>query len=409
VTAPRFSDRAPSAFVRGPWAERLARLRAAGTPLLDLADHNPTAVGLTPLPGAAVLRALADPRALRYTPEPLGLPEARSAVARYYADRLLAMPAERVALTASTSEAYAHAFRLLCRPGEAFLVPAPSYPLFAPLAHAEGCRVEPWPLVLDPAAGGAGAWRVDKAGVLAAADAAPDARALVVVNPNHPTGSFLARDEAAWLRALCAERGLALVSDEVFGDFRGEFGRPESALARSLAGDDDGPLTLVFSGLSKVCGLPQLKLGWIAVGGPTDVASEALDRIEWFADAFLSVAQPVQHALPALLAGRGAFQDAVRARVARNRAALAATLAGVGAGASGAHLLPADGGWSAVAALPPVRSDEEWALALLDHDVVVHPGYFYDFAEPGQLVVSLLPEPAAFDRAMLALAAVARD
>jgi alanine-synthesizing transaminase len=378
------------------------RLRAAGTPLLDLADHNPTAVGLTPLAGAAVLRALADPRALRYTPEPLGLPEARAAVAGYYADRGIEVPADRVAITASTSEAYAHAFRLLCRPGESFLVPAPSYPLFAPLAHAEGCRVVTWPLVLDEIAG---AWRVERAGVIAAADAAPDARALVVVNPNHPTGSFLTRDEVTWLRALCAERGLALVSDEVFGDYRGEFGRPAADLALSLAGDDDGPLTLVFSGLSKVCGLPQLKLGWIAVGGPDDVATEALDRIEWFADAFLSVAQPVQHALPALLAGRGAFQAAVRERVARNRAALAATLATV----PGAALLPADGGWSAVAALPPVRSDEEWALALLEHEVVVHPGYFYDFEAQGRLVASLLPEDLAFDRAMLALAAVARD
>ena len=154
-----------------------------------------------------------------------------------------------------------------------------------------------------------------------------------------------------------------------------------------------------------MCGLPQLKLGWIAVGGPDDVAAEALDRIEWFADAFLSVAQPVQHALAALLAGRGAFQDAVRERVARNRAALAATLAAV----PRAALLPADGGWGAVAALPPARLDEEWALALLEHEVVVHPGYFYDFAAPGRLVVSLLPEPEAFDRALLALAAVARD
>jgi aspartate/methionine/tyrosine aminotransferase len=271
--------------------------------------------------------------------------------------------------------------------------------------------VAPWPLVLDPATGGA--WHVDRAGVAAAADAAPVSRALVVVNPNHPTGSFLTREEAAWLRAFCADRGLVLVSDEVFGDFRGEFGRPASELALSLWPDtaasdgadaEAGLLTLVFSGLSKVCGLPQLKLGWIAIGGPADLAQEAIDRIEWFADAFLSVGQPVQHALPALLAGRGAFQDAARVRVARNRAALAEALGAI----AGASLLPADGGWSAVVALPPVRSDEEWALALLEHDVVVHPGYFYDFSEPGRLVLSLLPEPAVFDRALAALSAVAR-
>jgi len=407
VKPPRFSDRAPAQFARGPWAERLFRLRERDHPLLDLADHNPTAVGLVPLAGAAVLRALADPRALRYTPEPFGLPEAREAVAGYYASRGLTVPAGRIVLTASTSEAYAHAFRLMCRPGEAILVPRPSYPLFEPLAHAEGCRVAGWPLVLDAAAG---AWRVDREGVAAAADAAPDARALVAVNPNHPTGSFLAHEEAAWLRAFCAERGLALVSDEVFGDFRGEFGRPAAELALSLwpgagVAAEQGPLTLVFSGLSKVCGLPQLKLAWIAVGGPADLAQEALDRIEWLADEFLSVGQPVQHALPALLAARDAFQDAARARVARNRAALATA----GGAIAGAALLPADGGWSAVVALPPARTDEEWALALLEHDVVVHPGYFYEFDAPGRLVLSLLPEPSVFDRALLALRAVARD
>src|SRR5262249_44280136 len=150
----------------------------------------------------------------------------------------------------------------------------------------------------------------------------------------------------------------------------------------------------------KVCGLPQLKLGWIAVAGPSDAADEALERLEWFADAFLSVAQPVQHALPGLLEDRGAFQAAVRARVARKRSALASLDA--------AGLLPSDGGWSAVVQLPPVRSDEEWALALLEHDVVVRPGHFYDFDAPARIVLSLLPEPGEFDRALAQLAAVAR-
>jgi aspartate/methionine/tyrosine aminotransferase len=289
--------------------------------------------------------------------------------------------------------------------------------LFEPLAHAEGCRVAPWPLVLAGAPGDpSAAWRIDRAGLAAAADATPAARALVVVNPNHPTGSFLTREDAAWLRGFCHERGLALVSDEVFGDFRGDWGRPADELALSLlppaggaasarGADDAGPLTLVFSGLSKVCGLPQLKLGWIAVDGPPAVAEEALERIEWFADTFLSVAQPVQHALPEILAGRGAFQDAARERVARNRAALALALAAI----DGAALLPSDGGWSAVVALPPLRSDEEWALALLEHDVVVHPGHFYEFEEGApHIVVSLLAEPGEFDAALARLGDIAR-
>ena len=398
-----FSQRVPASLEAGPWARRLAALRAQGRALIDLSDHNPTTAELGYLDDPELVRVLSDPGMATYTPLAAGIAAAREAIARYYFDRGLKVGAEQIVLTASTSEAYAHAFRLLCDPGEVVLVPRPSYPLFESLAHAEGCHVASYPLTVR-----GGAWRIDLGALEALLASTPDARAIVTVNPNHPTGSFLSLAEARTLSAMCDVHGVALISDEVFGDSLAQVARDPSGLVPSMLPSESGfpgpgTLTLVLSGLSKVCGLPQVKLGWIVVSGDPARRADALTRLEWLADTFLSVGQAAQHALPSLLAGRMRFQKAVRARVARNRAELERTLAGM----PGAVLLPADGGWSAVVALPPVRTDEEWALALLEHDVIVHPGYFYDFEEPGRLVLSLLPPPSAFDRALKALFEIA--
>jgi alanine-synthesizing transaminase len=390
-----FSQRVPGSLEPGPWARRLASLREQRRTLIDLTDSNPTTAELD------YLEALTLDANGPYEPDAAGVRAAREAVGAYYASRGIAVAPEHVILTASTSEAYAHAFRLFCDPGEAILVPRPSYPLFDALAQAEGCRVESYSWELE-----GGAWSVAPLDAVLASHA--DVRAIVAVNPNHPTGAFLTHADAAILLRACATRGIPLVVDEVFADFPWYGGRPATLLATSmlrerLEGRGPQPLKLVMSGLSKVCGLPHLKLGWIVVQGEPFERDAALDRLAWLADAFLSVAQPVQQALPALLAGRARFQGAVRARVARNRGALATALASL----PEAALLPADAGWSAVLQLPPGRSDEEWALALLEHDVIVHPGYFYGFDAPGRLVVSLLPPPATFDAAVAALFAVA--
>ena len=377
-----FSSRVPLSLEPGPWARRLAALRAQGRPLIDLTDHNPTTASLDYLSELPSLDAGGP-----YEPDPAGLLVAREAVSAYYRDRRIHVDPDSVVLTASTSEAYAHAFRLLCDPGDTVLVPRPSYPLFEALAPAEGCVVDSY----------------------ASVDALPEgARAIVAVNPNHPTGLFLTRGEAATLLKTCAQRDMTLIVDEVFADFPWPGGRPASELCGSLLreavpGRTRQPLKLVFSGLSKVCGLPHLKLGWIVVEGEPVERDAALERLAWLSDAFLSVSQPVQQALPALLAGRSRFQGAVRARVARNRSELSKAIEA----APGATLLPADAGWSAVIVLPDGRTDEEWALALLEHDVIVHPGYFYGFDEPGRLVVSLLQPPRIFDQAIAALFAVA--
>lgn len=332
-------------FPRGEHA--LARARAdaeaRGAALIDLTVSNPTRVGL-PRPPPALL---ARPEALDYAPEPLGAPAAREALARFLGPA--ASPGHLV-LQASTSEAYGWLFKLLCEPGDEVLVPAPSYPLLEVLARLEGVSVRPYPLGL------AHGFCLDVEAVARACG--PRTRAVVVVNPGNPTGHFLSEGELAQLAALCAARELALVSDEVFAPYAwggARDGRVASVLGRALP-----CLTFALSGLSKVAGLPGLKLAWTHVGGPPALRDEALARLEWVADAFLPVGAPVQAALPGLLAHAPAFQAALRARLAHHRAALLAA----------------------------------------------RPGWFYDFAHGAWLVLSLLPAPDTFAEGLARLLTV---
>jgi alanine-synthesizing transaminase len=360
-----------------------ARKRAAGVRVLDLTETNPTRVGLPAHPG--LLAALADPGALRYDPDPRGTESARQAVSADYGRRGLRVDPDRIVLTASTSEAYAFAFKLLCDPGDEVLVPRPSYPLFEYLAGLESVAVKPYPLSYHDE------WRID---VPALADAmGARTRAIVVVNPNNPTGSFLKADEAGALQDLAAAAGVALVSDEVFADYPW---RPHEPRAPSLA-QDGAALAFALGGLSKSCGLPQLKLAWMAVAGPSALREEALVRLELVADTYLSVGTPVQRAAPALLARAPELRAPIAARAAANLRVLEEH-AGRGGPAS---LLRGEGGWSAVLRVPATLSEEERVVALLEEqDVLVHPGYFFDFPREAYLVPSLLPAPDEFEEAV---------
>jgi alanine-synthesizing transaminase len=361
-------------------------LRDRRDPFVDLTESNPTRAGLVP---AAHLGALADPRALRYEPHPKGLISAREAVAAYYADsRGAAVDPERIVLTTSTSEAYALLFKLLCDPGDCVLVPEPSYPLFGFLTALEGVQAVPYPLRFD------GEWHLDAT----ALEPPPRTRAILVVSPGNPSGAFLKETERAVLADICADAGCALICDEVFADFA--LG-PDPRRVPTVAAHAD-VLSFALSGLSKICGLPQVKLGWCAVSGPADEALEAVRRLELVADTYLSVSTPVQLAAGQLLRGRHDFQRRVLERVRGNRAAL---LRGRPADASW-DALPAEGGWSAILSVPRSRSEEEWALALLHDGVLVHPGYFFDFPGGTHLVVSLLPPEGDFARAVRTIAAV---
>jgi hypothetical protein len=370
---------------------RLARIaaerRRAGKPILDLTETNPTRVGLPP--PADVLSSLAAPEGLVYEPLPFGWGPARRAVAEGYAACGAHVDAEDVVLTPSTSEAYSWLFKLLCDPGDDVLVPRPSYPLFDYLAELESVRVERYELGFD------GAWHLDVAAVASAVS--PRTRAVVVVSPNNPTGSYLDRRERDALVGLCADRGLALICDEVFAGF--DLDAPDDAVF-TVAGARE-VLCAALGGLSKSCGLPQLKLGWIAVSGPPGEREEALARLEIVADTYLAVGTPVQLAAPSLLRRRAELAAPIRRRI---RECLEVAR-GVISPDLPADVLPVEGGWSAVVRVPDTLGEEERAAALLESaGVLVHPGYFFDFPRGAHLVVSLLTPPDVLRSGLLEIA-----
>ncbi len=366
-----FSRRLPADLRPNPISELIARKRRSGKRLLDLTESNPMRAGFA-YPVSEILHALADPRTMSYDPNPAGLAVARDAASGYYRKRGFAVDTARILITASTSEAYAYLFKLLCDPGDEILVPRPSYPLFEFLATLESVAVRQYPLRYD------GAWHIDFGELSASFN--DRTRALVLVNPNNPTGSFLKQAELAPLTALCARHRVAIVSDEVFADYGfGESG----GRVRTLTGVEE-TLTFCLSGLSKVAGLPQLKCGWMVVGGPG--AEEAFGRLELIADTYLSVGTPVQVALPRLIEAGDAVQSQIAARTVANLEFLRSSVAG-----SAFQVLSVEGGWSATLQVPRIRSEEQWVLGLAqDCGVMVQPGFFYDFEAEAYLVVSLL-------------------
>jgi aspartate/methionine/tyrosine aminotransferase len=380
-----FSSRFHWDFRPNRITQLLSEKRRARTPILDLTESNPTHAGL--LYPTDMMRAFDDGRALEYAPAPAGALDARQAVADYYKSRGHQIDAERILLTASTSEAYAYLFKLLTNPGDNMLVPRPSYPLFDYLATMESIEVRQYPLSYH------GGWAIDLEGLAAAIT--DRTRAIVVVHPNNPTGCYVKRAELDALTALCRERELALISDEVFSDY--DFA-PDPHRAGTLATVTDC-LAFSMSGLSKIAGLPQMKLGWIVVSGPKELREQAFERLEWIADTYLSVSTPVQCAAGALLDAGEQVQMQIRERCATHLSLAREALAG-----STANILAVEGGWYITVQAPRVRTEEEWCLELLAReDVLVQPGFFYDFASEAYLVLSLLTAPEVFREGMARL------
>src|SRR3984957_2700500 len=316
-----FSSRLQWDSQPNPLSILLAEKRRSGAAILDLTESNPTRAGLD-YPGGELLAALADSRALLYEPDPRGLLTAREAVSEYYAGRGIDVPAARILLTGSTSEAYSYLFKLLADPGDEILVPRPSYPLFDYLAAMESVRVVQYPLRYD------GVWHIDFDALASAITGRT--RAIVVVSPNNPTRSYLKRTDWERLQTF----GLPILSDEVFSDFGFA---PDSTRVATLA-EQSGALTFSMSGLSKIAGLPQMKLGWIVAGGPDHAA--ALEGLEWIADTFLSVATPVQWALPRILAASATVQEQIRRRTRGNLEHLIECASG-----TSCRYLNIEGGW----------------------------------------------------------------
>lgn len=366
----KFSSRLPHEIRANSLSLLLEAKRREGTPVLDLTESNPTRAGIMYPDGFAFLGALSDTRAAIYDPEPFGLPAARELIAREYD----AASPDCVVMTASTSEAYSWIFKLLCDPGDEILVPRPSYPLFEYLAALESVAVRHYGLFYDH-----GAWCIDFHTI---EEALSDrTRAIIVVNPNNPTGHFIARHELRDLTALCEKRGIAIVSDEVFRDYAIS---PRNESALTLSGTTDA-LTFTLQGLSKAVGLPQMKLAWMIAGGPGNLVREAMQRLEMVADTYLSAGTPVQCALPSLLALRKPVQEQILIRLRENLDYLRA---------SGLRTLDAEAGWYATVVH---NSGDGFAERLLrERDVLVQPGYFYDFEGAGYIVLSLLTRPEVF-------------
>jgi aspartate/methionine/tyrosine aminotransferase len=375
-----FSNRLPGHADVNALSRAVARLKSAGTLLVDLTESNPTRAGL-PYP-VDLLSAAASERALCYDPQPFGLRTAREAVSADYARRGVAVDPECIVLSASTSEAYSWLFKLLCNPGESVLIPQPSYPLFEHLTRLESVRAVPYRLEYH------GRWEIDFEQVAAATN---NVRAVLLVSPNNPTGSYVTPREADTLAAICRERGWALVSDEVFAEYALDAEAPTTEIARRA-----NVLSFTLGGASKSLGLPQMKLAWTIVDGPVQQRIDSLSRLELIADTFLPVNTPVQVAAPDLFRRAAPIRKAIHERVSRNLTAARE----VARAHPACEVLRVEGGWTAVARVPATRSEEALTVGLVqDEHVIVHPGFFFDFPHEAFVIVSLLPQEDVFAEA----------
>jgi len=377
-----FSNRFQKNTATNRLTRALEEKRASGEPIIDLTESNPTRSGFS-YDEREILHSLSQPAAMLYEPHSQGLPAAREAIAAYYQERGIRVLPESLVLSSGTSEAYGCLFKLLADPGDEVLVPVPGYPLLTVLTELDAVRLVPYRSLYDERRG----WGIDIERLRNTIS--NRTVAIAVVSPNNPTGSFLKRRELEALAALCRTFDLALIIDEVFSDYGAGF--DDSRVASAVTHEE--ALTFVLNGFSKIVGLPQLKLAWTHVSGPAELRGRALDRLEFIADAYLSVGTPIQHAASTILGQRRMVQERINARLAENEAVLRAFTGAIPSGT----VLKREGGWYSVLQLPDGLSDEELAVDLLVKDgVLAHPGYFYDFPSGSFLVLSLLTPPAAF-------------
>lgn len=374
-----FSKRTDWKLTQNRFTETQHQLEKSGRAVLDLTVSNPTRVGVQH--DERIFQSLLNPKALDYDPQPKGMLSAREAVVNYYRDQYKGsdFDPESLILTTSTSEGYSYVFRLLCNPQEEILVPKPSYPLFEFLADLQDVKLVPYPLLYDHG------WQIDFPSLNNAVTS--KTRAVVLVHPNNPTGSYVSQSEQNALNKFCNEHGLALIVDEVFLDYSHDAARRPTFAANNAA------LTFTLSGLSKISALPQMKLAWIVTSGPGEQVHAAMQRLEVIADTYLSVNAPIQLATAVLLDQRRIVQSFLLRRLQVNLEEFDQQLSRQ----KSCVRLHVEGGWYAVLRVPVTQSDEDLAIAIMKNlSVLVHPGHFYDFASDGYLIVSLITEPKEF-------------
>jgi alanine-synthesizing transaminase len=380
-----FSSRLPDSLEANEFTRTLEEKRASGARIVDLTQSNPTKAGFSPHMASQLPPGHQPPG--DYQPSAQGAKTAREAIKAYYQDNGHGViDSDDLFLTASTSEAYSFILKLLTDPGDEILIPAPSYPLFDFLATLENVRPARYLLQRDDA----GRWRIDFASL--GQEISRLTRAIVVVNPNNPTGSYLTAGELVKLTELCRTHDLALIVDEVFLDYLNPAtpAQPLSAVANT------GALTFTLSGLSKILALPQAKLSWIHLNGPEPLKAGAKQRLEFIADTYLSVNSMIQQTAPRLFSSQKQVQQEILARIAANERWLA-TMPELA-------VAPREGGWYAIITLPAKITDEQCCLeALTEHGLIVHPGFFYDCVDNNCIVVSLITPEEEFRRGLALL------
>lgn len=379
-----YSQRLRWSVPQNPLSIHLTHLRASGVPLFDLTSSNPTCVVID-YPHEAIGSAFGSVPDFAYHADPCGMLTARQSIQAYYSARSIDIETSQILLTASTSEAYGLLFKLLCNPGDRVLVPTPSYPLFEYLSSLELVEAVPYAYRFD------GGWYIDFEDF--SSKLGEQVKAIVVVNPNNPVGSFVRVDEMERLLDLAVRFEIPIISDEVFYDYEWT---PSPSYTKTFISQNRA-LSFSLNGLSKIAGMPQMKLGWIALGGPQHMQSEAAERLELLLDTYLSVNTPIQRALPDLLNIGDSIRHELLAHISQNRETLKNVLEG-----SPAHMMPAEAGWSALVRLPSIKTEDEWCLGLLEQQqVVTQPGYFFDLPHPAFIVLSLITDPEVFAEGVL--------
>jgi len=372
-----------------PLTEAVELRRKSGKPIYDLTISNPTECGFD-YPEQDILRAISNHASFQYRPDLRGLLSARESIANLYHEKGARVDPSDIFLTASTSEAYSLIFKLLCDPGDSVVVPIPSYPLFDYLTRANDVTTQPYRLFYDHG------WHIDLASLSGAIS--PRTKAIVLINPHNPTGMFLKKPELQQIKTIAQEKSLSLIVDEVFAEYAFE----DDLNRVPTTADSQDCLTFTLDGISKMCGLPQMKLGWIVLSGERKVGQEATGRLEILSDMFLSVNAPAQNGLGRLLAAGSIVCSQILARVRTNYETLRSAIST----GSPCSLLSSEGGWYGILLVPRTKPDEQWAMELLEEKgVYLYPGYFFDFEQEGCLIVSLLPDKNTFEPAVKILLA----
>jgi alanine-synthesizing transaminase len=379
-----FSSRTQWNTIPNRLSDLIAAKRLSGEILMDLTESNPTSCEFS-YPGKEILAALAQPSSLTYQPEPRGLLRARTAIADYYTTRGVTVLPEHLVLTASTSEAYSFLFKLLCNAGDEVIIPQPSYPLLEYLCQLNDVVLRHYRLAYD------GEWHIDFESLQSAFTGFT--RALILVHPNNPTGSYLKQTEFDRVCAIASEHQCAIIADEVFQPYSLS---PDVHRATILAPRSSGML-FSLNGISKLLGLPQLKLSWIVVNGNPQQTGEALGRLDIIADTFLSVNTPIQAAIPDLLSYASDIGHQIRLRIQTNYKLLQNIFSH-----SSTSVFQAEGGWYAILRLPQILSDDQWAENILtSQNIIVQPGHYYGIEQKSCIVLSLLPVLDLFEDALI--------